>query len=74
MKKSISNWENDKIVPFIDMLERVADYFEVSTDYLLGHEDKPISGVSGVYMLDDTGLNQIRIVHIETSVNGIRNH
>lgn len=56
---------------FIDMLERVTDYFEVSTDYLLGHEDKQISGV---YMLDDTGLSRIRIVHIETLVNDLQNY
>ena len=37
-KQSISNWENDNIMPSIDMLVRIADFFHVSTDYLLGRE------------------------------------
>ena len=28
-KQSISNWENDNIMPSVDMLERIADYFKV---------------------------------------------
>ena len=35
-KQSISNWENDNIQPSIDMLIRLAHFFSVSTDYLLG--------------------------------------
>ena len=26
-KQSISNWENDNIVPSVDMLEKIADFF-----------------------------------------------
>lgn len=33
-KQSVSNWENDNIMPSIEMLEKIADFFEVSTDYL----------------------------------------
>ena len=40
-KQSVSNWENDNIMPSVDMLERIADYFKVSTDYLLGLTDEP---------------------------------
>jgi len=39
-KQSISNWENDNIMPSIDMLIRIADFFHVSTDYLLGRSDE----------------------------------
>ena len=35
-KQSISNWENDNIMPSIDMLVKIADFFAVTTDYLLG--------------------------------------
>ena len=39
-KQSISNWENDNIMPSVDMLEKIADFFSVSTDYLLERENR----------------------------------
>lgn len=33
---SITSWENGKRMPDIEMLVKLADYFNVSTDYLLG--------------------------------------
>ena len=30
-KQSISNWENDNIRPSVEMLEKIADFFDVST-------------------------------------------
>ncbi len=39
-KQTVSNWENSNIQPSVDMLERIADCFSVTTDYLLGREDK----------------------------------
>ena len=35
-KQSVSNWENNNIQPSIDMLMKLAGYFSVSTDSLLG--------------------------------------
>lgn len=35
-KGSISNWETDKRTPDKDMLIKIADYFDVTLDYLLG--------------------------------------
>lgn len=35
-KQCVSNWENDNIMPSVEMLVRIANYFGVSTDYLLG--------------------------------------
>lgn len=35
-KQSVSNWENDNIMPSVEMVEKIADFFGVSTDYLLG--------------------------------------
>lgn len=57
-KQSISNWENDNIVPSVDMLEKIADFFRVSTDYLLGREKKPVTGVR---LIDVTGLTSTQI-------------
>lgn len=33
---TITLWENGKRIPDIDMLCKIADYFNVTTDYLLG--------------------------------------
>lgn len=38
-KQTVSNWENNNIQPSVDMLVKIADYFSVSTDYLLGRSD-----------------------------------
>ena len=38
-QRSISNWENAVREPSFDMLKKIANYFEVSTDYLLGITD-----------------------------------
>ena len=34
-KSSISNWETGKATPTFDMLTKIAEYFGVTTDYLL---------------------------------------
>ena len=52
-KQSISNWENDNIMPSIEMLIKIADFFHVSTDYLLGRE---MQKTSVPQILDITGL------------------
>lgn len=36
---AISNYEQSLRYPDIDMLIRIADYFDVSTDYLLGRTE-----------------------------------
>ena len=38
-QRSISNWENAVREPSFEMLTRIAGYFEVSADYLLGLEN-----------------------------------
>ena len=38
-QKQISKWERGQIEPNIDMLTRLADYFETSVDYLIGRKD-----------------------------------
>lgn len=38
-RRSISNWEKAVREPDYDMLLKIAKYFEVSVDYLLGNED-----------------------------------
>ena len=37
-KQTVSNWENNNILPSIEMLVKIAQFFMVSTDYLLKDE------------------------------------
>lgn len=43
-KNSIYKWKTQS--PKIETLQKVAEYFEVSTDYLLGRTDNPTAGLS----------------------------
>ena len=47
-KQCVSNWENDNVLPSIEMLIRIADFFRVSTDYLLGREAKNLIVTDGL--------------------------
>ena len=44
-KQSVSNWENENIMPSIDMLIKLAQLFSVSTDYLLGRSPVSNGGI-----------------------------
>ena len=37
-KQCVSNWENDNVLPSVEMLIKIADVFKVTTDFLLGRE------------------------------------
>lgn len=39
---AIANYESGRNEPSFDVLIKIADYFGVSIDYLLGREDKPM--------------------------------
>lgn len=45
-KQSVSNWENDNILPSVDMLVKIAKFFHVSCDYLLGLTSEKVLNVS----------------------------
>lgn len=47
-KQIISNWENENIQPSIEMLIRITKLFHVSTDHLLGLDNKPTINVDGL--------------------------
>ncbi|MFI3201549.1 MAG: helix-turn-helix transcriptional regulator [Eubacteriales bacterium] len=42
-KQSISNWENNNILPSVEMLRKIAIYFSCSTDYLLEMNNSSIT-------------------------------
>ena len=62
-KQSVSNWENENIMPSIEMLIRIAEIFGVTTDFLLGLSEK--------HTLNTDGLTELQIAHIQTLINDI---
>ena len=58
-KQCVSNWENDNVVPSIEMLEKIADFFAVSTDYLLGRVDHITLDVSSLTMEQISHISSI---------------
>ena len=55
-KQTVSNWENDNILPSLDLLKKIAVYFACSTDYLLELDDRTEIKV--------TSLTNEQIAHI----------
>ena len=47
-KQCVSNWENDNVLPSIEMLVRLADHFGVSTDSLLGRSTEDAVDLRGL--------------------------
>ena len=69
-KQSVSNWENDNIMPSVEMLVKIADFFNVSTDYLLARE---IRESDFPQILDLTGLTPRQAEHVQLLVDDLRN-
>ena len=65
-KQCVSNWENDNVMPSIEMLIKIADFFNVTTDYILGRNERTY--------IDVTGLNDEQISHISLIVSDISQH
>lgn len=63
-KQTVSNWENNNILPSIDMLVKVSKLFSVSTDYLLELEDRNFLEVSGLTLEE--------LSHIQMIINDIK--
>ncbi len=40
---TVSNWEQGKAFPAVAMIPKVAEYFDVTTDYLLGYDHGGLS-------------------------------
>ena len=63
-KQCISNWENNNIMPSIDMLIRISKTFSVSADYLLGLKNRQT--------LDVSGLSAEPILHLQALINDLK--
>lgn len=58
-KQCVSNWENDNIMPSIEMLVKIADLFNVTVDYVLGRNDRIFIDVSE---LSDEQVSHISLI------------
>lgn len=63
-KQAVSNWENNNILPSIDMLVRISRFFSVSTDYLLELDNR--------HYLEVGGLTMEQLSHIQFIINDLR--
>ncbi len=63
-KQAVSNWENNNIQPSIEMLLKIADFFGVTTDYLLGR--------SNDNSLDVSNLSKEAVAHIQMIISDIK--
>ena len=70
-KQCVSNWENDNVVPSIDMLCKIADFFGVSTDYLLGRSEKRVVEVSN--LTDEQITHLVSLIDDLTMLNNLKN-
>lgn len=62
-KQTISNWENNNILPSIEMLVRISKFFSVSTDFLLELDTRNY--------IEVTGLSPTHLAHIQQIINDI---
>lgn len=62
-KQTISNWENNNILPSIEMLVKISQFFSVSTDYLLE--------LDGRRYIEVTGLTDTQLAHIHQIIHDI---
>ena len=62
-KQTVSNWENNNILPSIEMLVEIAQFFMVSTDYLLELDQREY--------LEITGLTDEQTAHIKEIIRDI---
>ena len=62
-KQTVSNWENNNILPSIDMLIKISKFFSVSTDFLLELDDRRY--------LEITGLTEAQLSHIQQIIRDI---
>ncbi len=62
-KQTVSNWENNNILPSIDMLIKLSDFFSVSTDYLLELDSRKY--------IEVTGLTDTQLAHIQQIIKDI---
>lgn len=62
-KQTVSNWENNNILPSIEMLIKISEFFSVSTDFLLELDSRSY--------IEVTGLSDTQLAHVQQIINDI---
>lgn len=68
-RQTISNWQTGKSVPNIVDLIRIAEYFHVSADYLLGLSDTVTPDVSARAAVAYTGLSEVAVERLHIGLD-----
>lgn len=55
--QSVSKWESAQCCPDIQLLPAIADYFDVSVDYLIGHKD--VAGANNLILQACSAINEL---------------
>jgi len=63
-KQTVSNWENNNILPSIEMLVKISQFFSVSTDYLLELDSRSY--------IEVTGLTDVQLAHLRQIIDDIK--
>lgn len=63
-KQTVSNWENNNILPSIDMLVKISQFFSVSTDYLLELDTRNY--------IEVTDLTDTQLAHVRQIIDDIK--
>lgn len=64
-KQAVCNWENNNILPSVDMVVKISCFFSVSTDYLLELDDQRC-------YIEVSGLSETQLAHVQQIINDIR--
>jgi len=59
---TFSSWKQGKLTPKIDKMQKIADYFGVSVDYLMGNEVE--ENKKNYYYLDEEARDVLREIKI----------
>ena len=63
-KQTVSNWENNNILPSVDMLKHIANFFHCNTDYLLEMNE-------GKVYIETTYLTLEQTMHLQQLVEDL---
>ncbi len=75
-KTTLSRYENSKRVPDALFIKKLADYFKVSSDYLLGLSDNPLKVDDLLYSkrINVSDLSDVEIHEVENYIIKVRNN
>ncbi len=63
-QKTLSNYETEKTKPTSDVLIRLADYFDVSVDYLIGRTDITLYEKEGIIKQIESVENLLKSIKV----------